>query len=162
MVMTFAVRFSTVHVGLVVYASTDAVLGVAISIKGRGSVTDSPSTRWECEVESRAVALDMHGGGNVLILSAGGSSSRGKMPAAQASQGLPLFDLLLSGMYLKLNKSSLQSHWRPLLTACNSSSAGAKGCFHNIPHLACLSVSGLVSLNLGQILLGAKKSNYGR
>lgn len=47
----FAVGFFTVHVGLVVYASADAVLGMAITIKGRGNVTDSPSMRPECKVE---------------------------------------------------------------------------------------------------------------
>lgn len=35
MVMTFAVRFFTVHVGLVVYASTDAVFGGGHSMKGQ-------------------------------------------------------------------------------------------------------------------------------
>lgn len=47
----FAVWFITVHVGLVVYASADAVLGMAITTKGRGNVTDSPSMRPECKVE---------------------------------------------------------------------------------------------------------------
>lgn len=69
-----AVWFFTVHVGLVVYASADAVLGMAITIKGRGNVTDSPSMRPECKVEPGAVGSGLHGGCDVPIPSAGGSS----------------------------------------------------------------------------------------
>lgn len=64
LVMTFTVRFSTVHMGLVVYVATDAVLGVVISKKGRRSVTDTFYARG---MQSRALScgLGAHGGYNV-------------------------------------------------------------------------------------------------
>lgn len=88
MVMTLLLGFFTVHVGLVVYASADAVLGMAITIKGRGNVTDSPSMRPECKVE-RGAAGSLRGGCDVPIPSAGGSSSQenarcGREPRAAA------------------------------------------------------------------------------
>lgn len=53
MVMTFAVCFSTVHVGLVVYASTDAVLGGGHLDKGAEKMCPpgSPPVRGECKAD---------------------------------------------------------------------------------------------------------------
>lgn len=61
LVMTFAVRFSTVHMGLVVYVATDAVLAVVMSKKGRRNVTDTFYARG---MQSRALScgLGVHGG----------------------------------------------------------------------------------------------------
>lgn len=133
----FAVRFSTVHVGLVVCASADAVFGVAITVKGRGNVTDSPPMRPECKckVEPCAVGWELHGGCDVLVSSAGGSSCRGKCLRQEGAHGGRVLIYFAAACYLKLSKSSLQSRRRPPSTARSSSSVGAKSCFSRTFHI---------------------------
>lgn len=89
MVMTFAVRFCTVHVGLVVYASTDAVLGGGHLDKGQrkwdGLTFGAPGMQSGALSPGLRIARRLRCPDSVSR----GQQQLGEMPVAGGSQGRP-------------------------------------------------------------------------
>lgn len=136
-VMTFAVRFSTVHVDLVVYASTEVALGGSHPHKGQRKCDDSPYLRLEFKAGVLSSGPRIARRLRCPKSPSRGQQQLGKCPLREGSQGLPPVWIQLGRcLYSKLRTSSPpEPPVRPPLTACYSSSVGAESCFSRTFHI---------------------------